>query len=304
MTQEFDEHILSTMTAEERAAITEEPTPEEVAAIEAVNTGADEGPDDDEDDAPEAPPKAEESAPPVDAAVDTAPAPEAKAEPEEEKSFRPRYQAQLPENFAEQESSLKEQAEALAAKFKSGELDFDEYRAQAAELSKSEQALNEARIKASISQEMSAQTAEQEWQFTVNRFMRATAKAENIDYTKDTEKQADLDLFVKSLARDPKNGDKDPEWFLVEAHKRVKALHGIGQPAPAATPNPKAADPKARKSPLDAAPKTLAQVPGGDGPGDVDGNEFADIDRLTGDAYEAAIAKMSPATRERYLASA
>lgn len=300
MAQEFEEHILATMTDEERAAITEEPTADELAAVEAVNTGADEGPDDDEDDAPEEQPKADDSAPAVDAAA-ADPAPATEPEP---KAFQPRYQAQLPENYAEQESGLKEQAEALAAKFKSGELDFDEYRAQAAELSKSEQSLVEARIKASISQEMTAQTAEQEWQFTVNRFMRATAKAENIDYTKDAEKQGDLDLFVKSLARDPKNSDKDPEWFLTEAHKRVKALHGIGQPAPAATPTPRAVDPKARKSPLDAAPKTLAQVPGGDGPGDVDGNEFADVDRLKGDAYEAAIAKMSPSTRERYLASA
>lgn len=297
MPPEFDEHILSTMTDEERAAITQEPTADELAAVEAVNTGAEDGPDDDENDAPEEQPKGEEPAEAVDAsAADPAPAPEP-----EEKAFQPRYQAQLPENFAEQESGLKDQAEVLAAKFKSGEIDFDEYRAQAAELSKSEQALNESRIKASISQEMTAQTAEQEWQFTVNRFMRATAKAESIDYTKDAEKFSDFDLFVKSLARDPKNGDKDPDWFLTEAHKRVKALHGIGQVA-APTPKPGAAT--ARKSPIDAAPKTLAQVPGGDGPGDVDGNEFADIDRLKGDAQEAAIAKMSTSARERYMAGA
>ncbi len=43
----------------------------------------------------------------------------------------------------------------------------------------------------------------------------------------DTGKQADLDMFVKSLANDAKNGDKPAEWFLVEAHKRVKALHGL-----------------------------------------------------------------------------
>ena len=57
-----------------------------------------------------------------------------------------------------------------------------------------------------------------------------------------------------------------------------------------------------RKPPLDAVPKTLAQVPGSDGPGDVDGNEFSDVDRLTGDAMEAAIAKMSAAQRDRYMA--
>jgi len=74
-------------------------------------------------------------------------------------------------------------------------------------------------------------------------------------------------------------------------------MYGIGLVAA-----PVVADVKAsRKSPIDAAPKTLAQVPGGNGPGDVDGNEFSDVDRLTGDAQEAAIAKMTPAQRERYM---
>ncbi len=51
-----------------------------------------------------------------------------------------------------------------------------------------------------------------------------------------------------------------------------------------------------------ADPAIAAQVPGSDGPGDVDGNEFSDVDRLTGDTQEAAIAKMSAAQRDRYMA--
>ena len=45
---------------------------------------------------------------------------------------------------------------------------------------------------------------------------------------------------------------------------------------------------------------TLAQVPGSDGPGDVAG-EFADVLALDGMEYEAAIARMTPAQRERFL---
>jgi hypothetical protein len=183
------------------------------------------------------------------------------------------------------------------AKFKGGDIDFDQYQIEAAALAKSERALDEIRFKASLSQEMTAQTAEQQWAFTVQRFMSATAKAEGgIDHAKDAEKNADLDLFVKALARDEKNSDKPAEWFLNEAHKRVQAMHGI-----TTKPGPTPPTPNSRKPPIDAAPKTLAQVPGGDGPGDVDGNEFADIDRLTGEAQEAAIAKMSPSQRERYM---
>ena len=56
----------------------------------------------------------------------------------------------------------------------------------------------------------------------------------------------------------------------------------------------------ARKPPIDAAPKGLAHVPGGDGPGDV-ASEFADVDNLVGDALDDAIARMTPERRERYM---
>lgn len=55
----------------------------------------------------------------------------------------------------------------------------------------------------------------------------------------------------------------------------------------------------ARKPALDKAAKTLAQVPGSDGPGDVEG-EFANLDSLEGEALEDAIKKMSPDQRERF----
>ena len=108
-------------------------------------------------------------------------------------------------------------------------------------------------------------------------------------------------MFVKALANDEKTSDKPMDWFLSEAHKRVQALHGVA-PAPAKVDPPK--DPLAearekRKPNLGATPATLAHVPGGDGPGDVAG-EFAHLDALEGDALESAIARMTPAQREKF----
>jgi len=133
------------------------------------------------------------------------------------------------------------------------------------------------------------------------------AKNEGIDYNKDPARAADLDTFVKALANNDTNSDKPMSWFLIEAHKRVKALHGdVAAPAPTPAPAPAptaaqaiAAAAAARKPDASAAPKTLAQVPGGDGPGDIAG-EFAGLDNLEGDALEDAIARMSPAMREKY----
>jgi hypothetical protein len=342
MAQDFDPHILATMTDEERASILEEQSPEEKAAIVAIDTGSENGPDEDDDEDED---EDDEGADPVIADPAIAdPAPDKAQAPAEvvavvptakevdplpalpelpEKAFLPHYQATLPDDFDAQEAAIKSQADALAAEFKDGVIDFEQYRVQADALNRSERSLNEIRLKASLSQEMTAQTQEQEWAHTVNKFLTATAKAD-LDYSKDPDKHADLDMFVKSLANDAKNSDQPAEWFLLEAHKRVKALHGFlgSEPKfaePTALPpgavllsaaklvtdpnNPALPATKAsRKPPLDAVPKTLAQVPGSDGPGDVDGNEFSDVDRLTGDAMEAAIAKMSPAQRDRYMA--
>ncbi len=49
MAQDFDPHILATMTEEERASILEEQSPEEKAAIVAIDTGSENGPDDDDE---------------------------------------------------------------------------------------------------------------------------------------------------------------------------------------------------------------------------------------------------------------
>lgn len=294
MPPELDPYILSTMTDAERASIQEESTPEELAAIAAIANGAKD--DQDDDDIPDDAVAAVAAAPtPAATAAATAAAIVAEPAPAESDTFQPVYKAVLPDDFADRQAGIKEQAEALAAKFKSGDLDFDQYRVEVDTLAKAERALDEVRIKASLSQEMTAQTAEQQWNHTIQRFISATAKDGGIDYSKDPEKQSDLDLFVRTLANDAKNADKPAEWFLSEGHKRVKVLHGIGLVT--AAPDNK----NSRKTPIGAAPKTLAQVPGGDGPGDVDGNEFTDVDNLKGDAQEAAIAKMTTAQRERYM---
>ncbi len=100
-----------------------------------------------------------------------------------EKAFQPHYQATLPDDFDAQEAAIKSQADALAAEFKGGEIDFEQYRVQADALHRSERALKEIRLKASLSQEMTAQTQEQEWAHTVQKFLTATAKTD-LDYSR------------------------------------------------------------------------------------------------------------------------
>lgn len=292
--EKLDPAMLATLTDEERAAFEEsEFSPEELAAMKGISgDDEDDGGDGDEEtgdgDAVEAKTaEATEAADAADAVVETRATP------------APRYEAKMPEDYAGQVAALKTQSDDLVKAFKAGEIDFDAYHEKSQALVLLRDDLVVARSKAEISGEMNEQSVEQTWANTIVQFSDKVIK--EIDYRKDMAKQRDLDVFVKALAADDANADKPMDWYLVEAHKRVKALHGV-----AAVEDKPADDKKpvtARKPPLEGLPKTLAGVTGADGADDLAG-EFTDLDGLDGFELETAIARMTPAMREKYAKAA
>ncbi|MFP5486265.1 MAG: hypothetical protein ACLGHV_11450 [Gammaproteobacteria bacterium] len=294
----LDADALATLTPEEREAIEgSDIRDDDLDAMKKIASKSDASDDDDgdQDDANDG----DDDAAPIEGK--TAPA-EAAAEDaaEDEAPARqavPRYEAQLPSDYDDQIKTLKDRDAELRQKFKDGEIDIDERDAGLAELSEQREKLLVLRAKAEISQEMTEQTAQSQWQTEINKAISRAAKEDGIDYRKDQAKAADWDQFVRILAANPAHADKSMDWFLGEAHKRVMALHGVAQAPKRDTIDEAKAK---RKPPVDAAPKTLAQVPGSDGPGDV-ASEFADIDALDGWDLEQAIARMSPAQRAKYL---
>jgi len=294
----MDPTIEALMSEEELAAINDGLDADEVDALTAIageddsdgdsddadEEGQDSGDDDGADDGSDAEGGGSESAEQGD--------PEPPAA-----TSRRAYLASLPHSFADDVAAVEAHADALADSFKAGDLDFDEYRAEMSKLDTQRDALAAVKLKAEISAEMEQQSAEQQWQDAINALVKRAVVEDKIDYGKDADKQQDLDTFVKVLAANQANANKPMDWFLAEAHKRVKALHGIQTAAP--VPIVPGGKPAARRPNLSALPKTLAHVPGGDGPGDVD-DEFATIDALDGIELEDALARMTPAQREKY----
>jgi hypothetical protein len=292
MPPELDADLANTMTPEELEAINGEDSPEEKLIMRQAPKD-EEGDDDDDGD---------DDAPPVEGKPEAQPEPAEAAEEEpaeEPKPLTPRYEARLPSDYDDQIKSLKERDSELRQKFRDGEIDIDERDAGLSALSEQREQLLVARAKAEISHEMTTQTAQSQWQTEINKAIARAAKEDGVDYRKDQAMANDWDQFVRILAANPQHADKSMDWFLAEAHKRVMALHGVAK-APAVPKDPLAEAKAKRKPPLDAAPKTLAQVPGSDGPGDV-GSEFADVEALDGWELEQAIARMSPAQRAKYL---
>lgn len=215
------------------------------------------------------------------------------------------YKAALPEDYQAQADGLAEKERELKARFRDGEIDFDEYEAQREGLSTEREALTSARIKAEISQEMQAQAASQQWQSNVTAFLNDVKAEGGFDYNNDKAKATDLDQFIRALAGMPEHADKSMRWFLDEADRRVRALHGVMDPTPKAdggkSKAAKVAEADARrKQDLSAVPPNLAHVPAGSGPDDING-EFANLDKLEGVALEDAVARLSAEQRERYL---
>jgi len=290
--------VLAQLSPEEQAALAEDDLNEEdraaVAKIAGEATGSDDDDEDRSDDAGAAAAGASESAAGADAGAvaddDEDPAP-----------FKPQFKVDLPADLDDQIAALTAQETDLAKQMKDGDIELAEFLEKQKDISKQVAKLESKRDQAETFEEMNRQTAEQEWAWNIAKFKRQAKKADGIDYDADPDKFADFDGFVKAIASKKENADKDFQFFLTEAHKRVKALHGIaGKADPAPGDKPK---PGKRTPPLEGLPKTLAQVPGGEGPGDVDG-EFADLDKLDGMEYELALAKLSKEQRERYLQAA
>jgi len=295
----LDDELLTTLTPEEREAFeASEYDEQELDTIKKIAGEASDDDDaDDEDDADEdaepiegkAAPKADDAEPPK------APASDPVDEPVAAQPVVPRYEAQLPQDYDQQIAALKAHDAELRQRFRDGDIDIDERDAGLAEIAAKREQLLIQKATAETLARINEQNQRQAQADYERRFVERV-KADGIDYTQ----QRNINLFNTLLAElQEEHGDKGRDWLWNEAHKAVLRARGV-QLSRAASQDP-VADAKAkRKPPVDAAPTTLAQVPGSDGPGDVS-SEFADIEALDGWELEEAIAKMSPTQRERFL---
>ena len=297
MTISLDEHLSATLSDEELAAIRGDDLSDEDRDL--LQSLADDDDGDDasagvEDDADDGADDADADDGAQDAGATTEPPP-----PAEEHRSAVSYQASgLPPDFQDRLSATYEAQRELLQKLQDGDIDVSEYAAELNKVTEQRDALMAAKIKAEISQEMVEQASSREWQQAVQRFVDRVANEEKIDYRTDAARAKDLDTFVKVLANDPENADRPGEWFLAEAHKLVNARRGVVNVKQADAPGIKE-KPAPRKPDLRAVPTTLSHVPGSDGPGDV-GDEFAHLDALDGLDLEVAIARMTPAQREKF----
>lgn len=133
-------------------------------------------------------------------------------------------------------------------------------------------------FKSDMGADLSEEQTIKNWREDVQHFFARTKEADGVDYTKPLLNVA-FDHALKTLAADEANAQRTSSWFLRQAHKLVKAD-------------------------IEAAAE-----PGGE-PQDADGEDgaggeldFAALDEIEGEEYEAALTRLSPAKAEQYLRS-
>ncbi|GLQ09238.1 hypothetical protein GCM10007913_11700 [Devosia yakushimensis] len=309
---QFTEEELQFLTEEERAGLLdeslvdegeipldeEEEGDEDDAAAAAVEGASDAEPVAEKPDPkPEAPAVAETPAvaPAADAAAPVA-TDEAEASPRRAGSALPEYK--LPANFDQSMQDLRSQKEALAQRFDDGELTAKEYNAQNSALDDQMHDLRDVRLKATMSEEAVRHN------YVTN--VVPDWLADHTEYRVGSPRYNALDLEVRrfqDLAHREGRDPFDPQ-LLDQAHEIVAA--DFGTPAAPKEEQPKTDTPPAR-TPAPAServiPPSLGSVPAADATDLEEGSRFAYLDRLQGEAYEQAMAKLSDADRDTYLAS-
>jgi len=183
-------------------------------------------------------------------------------------------------------------SEKLSDRYEIGELSFTEFQKESRDLNalyfSEKTKLDSEKLKSEIAIEQSKQIADQRWQWEQDIFFK-----DNKAFKDDPVLYGALDATLKAMYQDQANTGKNGLEMLREAAKRVNARFEITIPAQ------KIQDQKQKARP--ELPKTLANIPAADS--NIESGEFDYIDKLSGLAYEAAIAKMSDEQRDRFLSS-
>lgn len=223
----------------------------------------------------------------------------------EQLESRSSYKAELPEGYDNQVKAVDTKLDELGQDFEEGNLEWDDFKMQQANLLNEREKLRLVAVKAEIAQEMTQQQAEhaqeqaaKAWDATVSSFL--AEPHDGVDYQQDQERLASLDMYVKLLGNDPRNNDKDLQWFVDTAHKAVVALHGaVQQPAKEGVTSKLG---KAAQKVADHEQKppfgTLSDIPGGSPP---DVSELEKIGSMSGALLTKRFME-NPELIEKYIA--
>jgi hypothetical protein len=211
------------------------------------------------------------------------------------------FNASMPEDYKGQRAKLLTEKAAAMKKLMDGELEPEAYAAEDTRISDALDDLTAQRIRAETLQQANVQTQAAYQTREINKLIART-KTE-VDYAGDPTAPKQFDKAIALVMGDPENAGRDFAELADEAHRMVAAMRGVKTKTPAPPPAPAAKTPAAAppaRTPDGKPPVTLRDVPAASLP-NTGGGVVEQMATLTGQAYEAAFAKLSPQQRRQLL---
>lgn len=209
------------------------------------------------------------------------------------------YKAEIPADLdANREALLTEKADALE-KLMAGEIDAKEFAAVEMRVTKEMAKIDRQLARAETLAEINQQSVSQYEGLVIAQIVDTTKPV--LDYSKDATAQRQFDAVMAGLRADPANASKSFADLAADANKAVLAIRGLslpGEQTPAAASAQAASKPTQRGVP--AVPPTLRGIPTAATPNS-GGGVVEQMANLSGQAYEAAFSKLSPAQQAALL---
>jgi hypothetical protein len=231
--------------------------------------------------------------PPAPKAADPAPAPVPAAQP----TAQPQRAAPLPDwkapaDVDKQIADLNAKRDKLAQDVDDGEISTVDWRKQDREIDAQIRELEKTQLKAEISSGARSAATVENWRSDVGTFL-----AQHPEF-KDGPRYDALDIELRRLqtAAVTAGGNQFDPALLQQAFDKVSSAFGATAPAP--KPN----DPPAPLPGNPAPAPTLRTMPASDATPTRHDGEFGELERLSGEEYDAALAALPADKRERYLA--
>lgn len=219
----------------------------------------------------------------------------ADAQPEAEASNAPALiKSELPDDLDAKLADIDKREDELSEKFEDGELTTAEYRAELRKLTGERGEIEKAQLKHSLAEDFNQAQLEANWNRDCEQFLAKHPEVKASQLRMDA-----FDTVVRKITAETMTAGKAPGMTdLQKAYSEWSEQLGIQSAKPAA----KGARQGKQSREL---PPTLANVPAAEMQDTADG-KWAQLDRLMDTdplAYEAALAKMSEADQDAYLAA-
>lgn len=228
----------------------------------------------------------------------------------------PKMSYVLPEDHQVRREALDASFAELERKFDEGDLQRAEYAAESRKLMREQSELDRQEMRAEAARDAYQAQVSAVWKAAFDKYVAWASSPEGGGLKYGTEQQPNEHLRAMLGAEADKIAAANPNLAPAAVWRKADAVvrDSLGLPAVAqakAVPAPaddakakavKAEKAKARTPDRSVVPQNLGGVTGEAAESDVSGNEFAYLDKLQGEAFEAAFAKLSPAKREAYMA--